>query len=473
MVLMKEIKPIYNRTDSSGKPIAPRLASITVKPIKTKRSKKKIVLFSILGVIVLALALGFWQFQKFSNKVFVSEKSGLLDQLKDAIAGATGQTELIGEKSGQINVLLLGIGGPGHDGPYLTDTIIVAQIRPKDGQVSMVSLPRDYLANLGNFGLRKINAAFAEEYNRTKSIDQAGLYARQKIGEISGLDIPYFAVVDFTGFEKAIDAVGGVKVTIDKTFTDSQYPDNSLGYIAPVTFKAGDEVMNGKRALIFARSRHGSNGEGSDFARSQRQQKVIKGFRAKAVSSTLLTNPGSVSRLLDIFADHFHTNFTPGELWHLYTTVKDFEDSNLTAMPLDEATGIICPEIAEETGAYILVPCAGKTRDDVKAFFRESFLLGALNQEKATIWLASPNPKTLRSTRLEKYFTALGLKVLPVTYDTIKPAQSIVYQVNPKPKTADFLTRELKATEASIPPPGLALSPSKLDIVIILGTDLE
>lgn len=104
-----------------------------------------------------------------SDKIFVGKKLSFFGKLKEVIRGGTGGQTLIGENLGQVNILLLGIGGEGHDGPYLSDTIIVAQIRPDKGQISLTSIPRDLLADIPNGSQNKINFAFAEGYARHES----------------------------------------------------------------------------------------------------------------------------------------------------------------------------------------------------------------------------------------------------------------------------------------------------------------
>jgi anionic cell wall polymer biosynthesis LytR-Cps2A-Psr (LCP) family protein len=80
-----------------------------------------------------------------------------------------------------VRVLLLGIGGEGHDGPYLSDSIILAQIKLDTNEVSLTSLPRDYQVKLPqNYGYRKINAAFAEGFNQHKDWNEAGTWAHRK-----------------------------------------------------------------------------------------------------------------------------------------------------------------------------------------------------------------------------------------------------------------------------------------------------
>jgi len=79
----------------------------------------------ILGGVVVSRAVNL------SDKIFVGTKLSFFQKIASVLQGTSGQTKLIGEDSGQINILLLGIGGEGHDGPYLTDTMILAQIRPE------------------------------------------------------------------------------------------------------------------------------------------------------------------------------------------------------------------------------------------------------------------------------------------------------------------------------------------------------
>ncbi len=153
--------------------------------------------------------------------------------------------------------------------------------------------------------------------------NQAGADARQTVETLSGLNIPYFAVLDFAGFKEAIDQVGGVDVVVDRTFTDYAYPaDVGDGYLPPITFTAGPQHMDGTTALEFARSRHAAGPEGSDFARSQRQQKIITAFEAKLFQLNIISGASTLNSLLDIFADHFHTNLDPGELYQLYNFYK-------------------------------------------------------------------------------------------------------------------------------------------------------
>src|SRR3989344_4326105 len=119
----------------------------------------------------------------------------------------------------KINILLLGIGGGNHEGPNLTDTIILASLNLKDPKATLISLPRD----IWSTDIRgKINRAYSDGEEARKG---AGLIlAKSVVGKITGQSIDYGVVIDFSGFIKAVDLMGGLDVNIDRTFDDYEYP---------------------------------------------------------------------------------------------------------------------------------------------------------------------------------------------------------------------------------------------------------
>ncbi len=404
-----------------------------------------------------------------SQKIFVGQKTTFLEKIAQ-VMGMGGNQTLSGENLSQINILILGIGGEGHDGPYLTDTMILAQIRPDIGEVTLTSIPRDYWVTLPDGGMGKINEAFSDGYIKNYDWNEAGQSAITAVQNLTGLQIPYFAVLDFSGFEKAIDSVGGVDVTVDRTFTDYAYPDDGAdnGYLPPQTFIAGPQHMDGARALIFARSRHAAGVEGSDFARSQRQQKIIDAFKQKVLSENLVSGISTVNNLLNIVADHFHTNISPAEMLQLYNLTKN-NNMNILSLSLDPDTYLICPEILASDGAYILTPCPGKSDADIQNFFKNSFAIAKLKDENATVWLASSTGDTQAYNTAFRDLTDAGLTVYQLNYSLDKLPQTIYYQVNPKPATAEFIGNELNATAVTLPPPGVTPDKNKVDVIVVLG----
>ena len=447
--------------------LPPRPVSfLTKKPVK-KRRWLKIAVGLVLVVILVSGGLLLARVANVAGKIFVGQKTTFAEKIRELIRGGGGSQPLVGEDSGQINILLLGIGGEGHDGPYLSDTMILAQIRPDLGSITLTSIPRDYLVTLpDNQGDQKINAAFALGYVQKHDWNQGGEWARQVVEQMSGLTIPYFAVLDFSGFEKAINQVGGVDVTIDNTFTDYSYPDSGTGYLPPITFTKGQEHMDGTRALEFARSRHGNNNEGSDFARSARQQKIIEAFKAKIFSQNLVKSAATINSLLTVFADHFHTNMSPAEIFHLYSLMQN-KNLKLQSLSLDPETGLICSEILDSNGAYVLVPC--KSQDDVVNFFKNSFAAANLKDEKPVVWLANSTGNKLVYDTAARTLTDAGITVFQLSYTADNLPETIVYQANPKPATLDFLKNVLNATEVNLPPPGVTVSKDRVDLVVVLG----
>lgn len=450
--------------NSLGKKSTTQKPSNQPKP-KTHRALK--VILVILLVLLGILSYIFFKAFAISDKIFVGQKMTFSQKISGLFRGSTGSVKLVGEDLGQVNVLLLGIGGQGHNGPYLSDTIILAQIRPDIKTVVMTAIPRDYLVDIPGYGKRKINSAFAEGYYKYKNFNDAGKMAREAVEKVTGINIPYFVVIDFSGFEKAIDKVGGLEVQIDRTFTDYTYPDENYGYLPPQTFKEGIEKMNGKRALIFARSRHAGGQEGSDFARSQRQQKIIKAFKAKVISLNLVTDISTLNNLINTLADHLHTNISLTEIFRIFTLGKDIDSNKIITTSLDPSSKLICSDILPENGAYVLVPCSGKTPEDIKFFFKNAFVMGGLNSEQAKIWLSADSEDNLAYEEIFKELDTAGLTVNYVK-NTLPVPRHSVFQVNPKPQTVDYLRKTFGIQEITTLPEGFKINKEKVDLIILI-----
>lgn len=465
---------IKNVSDNGSQNSNQNTRRLMPEPKPPVRSRgKRILKWILILIVVIAIVLGGWVALRatgLANKIFVGQSTNLFSRISDLVSSQTGGTKLDGEKEGQVNVLLLGIGGPGHDGPYLSDTIIVAQLRPGEKKATMISIPRDYLVNTKELGQRKINAVFSESYSKNNDWDEAGKSIREVVSKITGLEIPYFAVIDFKGFEKTIDLLDGVDVKIDRTFTDYAFPNNTEGYIPAVTFKEGQEHMNGERALIFARSRHAAGEEGTDFARSVRQQKIIQAAKTKVVSLNLIADAGKINELFTVIGNSFHTNMSPGQMLRAYNLTKDFGEGQTVSLSLDPVSGLICPETLEESGAFVLTVCPGKTTADIQDYFKNSFSTGQLSAERATVWLADSSITGKLYKKAETELNNAGITVYKVVYGGKPLTQSVVYSVNHKPTTTDFITGRLDASPVSLPPPGIKIDSSKVDVIVILGS---
>ncbi len=130
-------------------------------------------------------------------------------------------------RAGQpLNILLLGYGGPGHDGAYLTDSMAVASLDPVTGTIAFISVPRDLWVRLpatadgrgGDWG--KINQAYARGVGDAGTFPAGGALASKAVAQVLGIPIDAWIGLDFVGFRQCIDTLGGVDVEVAQTFTD-------------------------------------------------------------------------------------------------------------------------------------------------------------------------------------------------------------------------------------------------------------
>jgi len=325
--------------------------------LNIKKPKSKFLRFIKVAFFVLLVI--FIISSSFSYKVIFSQDSilkgiGQLPIIKQVrqIIGLDGK--ILGEDDDRTNFLILGQGGVGHEGPYLTDTIIFGSIKPSTGQVTMISIPRDFLVEIPEKGWYKINAVNA--FGQTGNYKGGGSkLVADIVSNIFDMPIHYWFRVDFDAFKEIIDKVGGVEVCVDKSFTDSLYPTDNFDY-QTLTFTAGCQAMDGDMALKFSRSRHGNNGEGSDFARAARQQKVILAIKDKIFDWKTVFNPNLIYSLLEMSEKNVQTNVKKSEIINFMDIASKVVDNEIKRRVLDNSpSGLLKAEFTEQ-GAYVLVP---------------------------------------------------------------------------------------------------------------------
>lgn len=281
--------------------------------------------------------------------------------------------------NGITNVLFLGVAGQDHDGSNLTDTIINFSLNLKNQNITMVSIPRDiWVKSLEN----KINAVYTIGENEATG---AGVSLIQDaVYEITSMPIHYVAILDFDGFKDLINELGGIEVDVEKSFTDNWYPikgkENDLCNGDPelkcryetIAFNAGKQSMDGETALKFSRSRHSDNlEEGTDFARSNRQQKVITAIKNKILSASILLNPVKMNNLKNIGLKYLkiYPNLSDTEMSAFASFAFSFNKSGNEVKTLNMDTGdeenpgfLISPPV-EKYGVWVLEPRSGDWQD--------------------------------------------------------------------------------------------------------------
>lgn len=328
---------------------------------KRKKNLKKFIYLLIFCLIA---------FIVFSSRVIISEqnpnswiyKIPIIGQIKHLAESADKQ--LKGEDRDRINILFLGMGGKKHEGGYLTDTIMMASLEPSTKKVSLLSIPRDLTIPIENMGWRKINNINA--YAEMETPDSGGLAVSQALGDILAIPIDYYVRMDFEGFVNIIDELGGIEIEVENTLEDFKYPIFGMEKAEPYEARfehlyipAGKQKMDGELALKYARSRHAFGGEGSDFARSRRQQKIITATKDKLLSKNILFRPRLITNIIDEFQDHVSTNLKIWEIIKLWNIFKNTSKENITNKVLDNSPNGLLIDIITAEGAYILTPRSG------------------------------------------------------------------------------------------------------------------
>jgi polyisoprenyl-teichoic acid--peptidoglycan teichoic acid transferase len=293
----------------------------------------------------------------------------------------------------RVNVLLLGVGGGTHEGPDLTDTIIFASIDPTKQKVTLVTIPRDLWIPEQN---TKINSAYT--FGEEKQKGGGLLLAKAIVGKVLGQQVDYAVKIDFDGFTKAVDMMGGLDITVDNTFDDYVYPitgneDEPCGHtdeeIVDLTaqiasnsatelesfpcryehlhFDRGTTQMDGVTALKYVRSRHAQGIEGSDFSRSKRQGKVIGAFKDKLFSAGTLLNPVKITNLVEVLHGSIETDIKEDEYDDFIKLARKVEKGTTEGLSLDtgdgaqERYGLLYnpPTGPEYANAWVLTPRVG------------------------------------------------------------------------------------------------------------------
>lgn len=325
---------------------------ITAKGKPEKRSKRripvrKIVKWALIALVIIGLAVGGY----FAYKFFITGNKIFQGNLVNAVFAPPKELKM--DANGRTNVIIFGTSedDPGHDGADLTDSMMLVSADQKKKEAFLVSIPRDLYVDYkrtclaGNRG--KINALYSCASNGGKD-EQAGQEAlRQKVGEVFGLDVQYAVHLNYTALREAVDAVGGITVTID-----SKDPrgilDRNFDWDCPkglytcnnVKYKNGPVDLNGKQALYLARAR-GANGDTyglgqANFDREGYQRKILIALLQKAASAGTLANPVTVNNLLNTLGNNVRTNFDAEEIKTLVKLGQEVKPENILSLVLNE-----------------------------------------------------------------------------------------------------------------------------------------
>jgi len=362
-------------------------------PVKKRRfrwiTKKRVAIFLVTLLILIGGYFGI-KILTTSSKLFSGNIFDLLG------AGATLKTD----EYGRSNILVFGTSedDPSHEdsGANLTDSIMIVSLDQKAKNAVMVSVPRDLWVKYGEACLSgyegKINVAYECGYGGDENERAGAEKLMDVVGESFGIDIQYYAHVNYTVVRDTVNAVGGVTVEIDsddpRGILDRNFDWQCNHKCYYVKWPNGPAKLNGDQALALARARNAAGGYGlggGNFDREQYQQKIIVALKDKAASAGTLANPVAVSGILDALGNNVRTNFSAGEVKTLINLAGEMPSSSIKSVTLVEP-GKAVLTTGNVSGQSVVRPIAGiYDFSEVKRFVRSKLTISASNGEDATI----------------------------------------------------------------------------------------
>ena len=238
-----------------------------------------------------------------------------------------------------LNILVLGRSGGHYIAPNLTDTIFIAHVYPAYKEVKIVSIPRDLAVKTssGNSSI-KINGLY--QLGLAESETKGLSLIKNKVEEVTGLNIDKFLLFDLATVEQVIDEIGGVNISVKNSIYDPRFPTNAKGY-ETFALSSGIRFLNGLDALRFIRTRHSLNG---DFDRIDHQQQIVKAIKGKLVSLNPVWDFSKLWSIFNLVQNNIRTDLTLTELKDLWQISKSIDLDKIETLSLNAQNGLVKPE---------------------------------------------------------------------------------------------------------------------------------
>ncbi len=458
-----------------------------INKINQKERIRKIFLFIfVLLILPLISYLGYfsWKAISITNKMRGSQNSQSSTLVQDVraiispIVPAAAQP-LKGEADGRINILLLGAAGEKNAGAGLTDTVMIMSVDTKNKKVALLSLPRDLYVNIPETQtFTKINSLYKIGLSQNLGTE----IIKKAVEKITGLTINYYLVVNFDGFTKIINDIGGINIVSPRDLYDTTYPGPNYSY-ETFSLSKGFHTLNGKVALQYVRERH-SDPEG-DFGRAKRQQQVIQAVKSKMFSMETFFNVGRLNDILTTLGDNIKTDISLEEIGSFVNLSKNVDTQNINNIVADawkpDSLLKVSHVIVGDVAAFILVPRVGnysEIKDVAQNIFNQAELKKRQQEiagENASIEIFNQSSDNQLANKVKKLLTEnLGLKNVRIVQEANNStflSQTTVYDNSNDLKifTADELIKKLPAVLST---QNNSAINSKADFVITLGEDL-
>jgi LCP family protein required for cell wall assembly len=347
----------------------------------------------------------------------------------------------------RLNVLLLGIDTRENDpSTRNTDTILVVSLDPLNKTAAMLSIPRDVYINKPGTYQGKINGAF--------SFGGPDL-VRKLVDDLLGIRIHSYALVNFDGFYKTVDGVGGIVVDAKRPIRDESYPTADYG-VERINILVGPQLMHGDVALEYARSRHDTN----DYSRARRQQEVIGALRTRIGQPQVLR---TLPSLIDAIGSTIETDFDPASVLPLARTGTGIDSADIKSDVLYPCGGDYphCELKYDGQDGFYLLPDGARVRDLAASLFYDP----KVRQEGARVEIQNSGARAGLARDVADRLSARAYGVSDVT-NGASAKSAIVLHNGAKRYTAEQLKAAL----------GLPIETSDgggPDIVVRIGSDFR
>lgn len=377
------------------------------------------------------------------------------------------------KKKERVNLLMLGVDRrPGEHGPWRTDTMLLATVDPMTDSAGMISIPRDLWVPIPGYEENRIN--MAHYLGDARKYPGGGpALAKKTVQYNFGVPVNYYVRVDFEGFRRIIDTIGGIDIEVEKEIIDDRFPNEQYGY-DPLYIEAGLQHMDGDLALKYARTRHGS----SDFDRAKRQQQVLLAVRDKALQLNLLPK---LPELMILLADTVETDLQPNEILNLAQISWNIDRDNVNSAVIDQNMTL---QHITPTGAAVLLPRRDRIRPLIDDMFTSKPVEvpvkvtvqiiepDRLAADEATIAIMNGTQHPGLAKEVADYLRNEGYNIVEMGQaDRDDYSKTIIVDYTGKTYTLEQLSEAMNVPMEEIRP-GSNLQ-SEVDIRIILGDDFQ
>jgi len=432
---------------------------------------------TVLLIVIVGGFLGY-KFARNTTKVFQGSIFGLFQT-----------TKLKGEENGRVTILLAGNSSddPGHKGANLTDSIALVSIDTIKNTGFIMSIPRDlwveYGTNecsLGRAG--KINAVYEcgedVEFNEP-GFPKGGMGLLEKdVEQYFGLDINYYALVNYSALRDAVNAVGGVNFNVQtddpRGLYDPSFDWYTRGPLVKLT--PGTHLLDGQEALNLARARGDAYGAygypRADFTRTENQRKLLLSIKDKALGIGVLSNPAKVSSLSDAIGNNVETDFKTDEIRRLYDLSKLIKNSNVQSVGLaDKNVNLVTT--GPINGVSAVIPRAGVgDYSQIQAYIKRLISSDPVSKEAATAVILNGSGVSGLAAKQSTTLSGKGITVKSVANTSTAQASTVVIALNSKMSaTKTYLQQTYKATAQTSAASYPDAQGYDADFVIILGAD--